>query len=359
MRLATRPLASLALALAALSPAGCAEDFPPASVIEDQRILALLAEPPELDGRDLAVTTRVSAVEAAPPGFTSGAGLARAWSFCPFTLGASTAYRCALPQCETPLLPDAGGAVTVAPVQLALQCLADFGGALPPDVLGGGTLPDQVEVVVRYRLLRPAAGGAAPEALREAVQRIPVWTVAPTRTLNTAPAFDAVPLVIGENPAPVPCDLSAPLGSAACPPAATLPEGGRLAVRAQVTPASFEDYPAGERTTTEALAVSFFTSAGRFTDERGALPHHRAEGREAGGPGGPGLPLGGAARPARGPGGGRPLPGRRARARAGALSRRHQPHCRPAFCRSSQARSGAKYSRSAETSARVFPVTAA
>jgi len=270
MRPATRTLPSLALALAALSLAGCAEDFPPASVIEDQRILALLAEPPELDGRDPAVTTRVSAVEAAPPGFTPEAGLARAWSFCPFTLGASTAYRCALPQCETPLVPGADGAVTVAPVQLAAQCLAAFGGALPPDVLGGGTLPDQVEVVVRYRLQRPAAGGAAPEVLREAVQRIPVWTVAPTQALNTTPAFDAVPLLIGGNSAPVPCDLAAPLGSAACPSAATLPEGGRLVVRAQVTPASFEDYPVGERTATEALAVSFFTSAGRFTDERGA-----------------------------------------------------------------------------------------
>lgn len=271
MRHASRTLLPLALALATASIlSGCAEDFPPASVVEDQRVLALLADPPELDGRDPAVTTRVSAVEAAPPGFTPEAGLVRSWSFCPFTLGASTAYRCALPQCETPLVPDAGGAVTVAPVQLAAQCLAAFGGTLPPDVLGGGTLPEQVEVVVRYRLLRPAAAGAAPEVVREAVQRIPVWTVAPTRALNASPAFATVPLSIGANQAPVPCDLTAPLGSPACPSVAELPAGGRLLLRAEVTPASFQDYPAGERTATEALAVSFFTSAGRFTDQRGA-----------------------------------------------------------------------------------------
>ena len=271
MRHAKPCLPSLALALAAAAAlSGCAEDFPPASVVEDLRVLALLADPPELDGRDPAAETRVTAVEAAPPSTTT-AGRVRTWSFCPFTLGASTGYACAVPQCETPLVPAADGSVAVRPVELAAQCLAAFGGALPPDVLGGGTLPEQVEVVVRYRTVQPADPGAgAPEVVREAVQRIPVWTVAPTRALNTAPAFDAVPLAIGENQAPLPCDLAAPLGSPACPPVAALPEGGRLLLRAQVTPASFEDYPAGDRTATEALAVSFFTSAGRFTGERGA-----------------------------------------------------------------------------------------
>ena len=252
------PLLALALAAAALLP-GCAEDFPPASVVEDLRVLALLADPPELDGRDQAAETRVTAVEAAPPG-TSGAGRVRTWSFCPFTLGASSAFRCAVPQCETALAPAADGSVTVRPVELALQCLA-----------GAGALPEQVEVVVRYRVVQPASGdGATAEVVREAVQRIPVWTVAPTRALNTAPAFDAVPLVIGDATSPTPCDASAPPDSAACPSVADLPIGGRLPLRAQVTPASFEDYPAGERTATEALAVSFFTSAGRFTGERGA-----------------------------------------------------------------------------------------
>lgn len=271
MRTANPRLAPLALALAAAAGlAGCAEEFPPGSVIQDQRLLALLADPPELDGRDPAVSVRVAAVEAAPPGFAAPAGLVRAWSFCPFTLGAATAYRCAVPQCEVDLPADPDGAVTVRPVELAAACLAGAG-PLPPD-LSGGALPETVEVVVRHRLLDPAAGGA-PTVLREAVQRIPVWTVAPTRALNGAPRFAAVPLAFstaqgGEAPA-VPCADPAAPGTAACPRAGTLPRGGRVTVEAAVTPDSFETYAVGERTATEALTVSFFTSAGRFTQERG------------------------------------------------------------------------------------------
>jgi hypothetical protein len=43
----------------------------------------------------------------------------------------------------------------------------------------------------------------------------------------------------------------------------------------------------------------------------------------------------------------------------GAQPQPHHPHLRPAFCPSSQARSGAKYSSSADASGRVVPVTAA
>jgi hypothetical protein len=267
MRHANPRLAPLALPLAAaLALAGCAEEFPPASVIQDQRLLALVADPPELDGRDPAVTVRVAAVEAAPPGFAAPAGLTRAWSFCPFTLGASTAYRCAVPQCELDLAADPDGAVTLRPVALAVQCLAGAVGSLPPE-LAGGTLPETVEVVVRHRLLVPAAGGGT-AVLREAVQRIPVWTVAPTRALNTAPAFAAPAVRIGGVEA-VPCQDLSPAGLAACPRAGALPRDGRLAIEAAVTPASFETYPVGDRTATEALTISFFTSAGRFSQERG------------------------------------------------------------------------------------------
>jgi hypothetical protein len=262
-------LGAAALAAAALTLSGCAEEFTPGSVVEDLRVLALVAEPPELDGRVAGATVRVAAVEATPPGFVPEAGLTRAWTFCPFTLGAATAYRCAVPQCETALTAAADGAVTVDPVAEALQCLAAFGGTLPPEVLGGGALPDQVEVVVRYRVLRPASGGAAPEVLREAVQRIPVWTTAPTAALNTSPVFATPGVSIG-GAAATACSDPAQPATPACPVTGTLPPGGRLLVEVAVTPDSFQDYPVGERTATETLAVSFFTSAGRFTEERGA-----------------------------------------------------------------------------------------
>jgi len=87
--------------------------------------------------------------------------------------------------------------------------------------------------------------------------------------LNASPAFAAPAVSIGGSAA-TPCADPAQPGTPACPVAGTLAPGGRLPVEAQVTPDSFQDYPVGGRTATETLAVSFFTSAGRFTEERGA-----------------------------------------------------------------------------------------
>lgn len=262
-----RAAAGAALALGLL---GCSQDFTPPSVVVDHRVLAMVAEPPELDGTVPGAATVVRAVEAEPVGgapLPSGATLERRWTFCPFSLGASTGYACAAPQCELPLTPDPAGAVTVAPVALALACLQDPGVVLPPD-LAGGTLPARVEVLVRYRLVEVLAGTPGREILlREAVQRVPVWTVPPTQELNRNPAFAAVAPVTVDGVAAVPCD---PSDLAACTPAGTLSPAGPLVVAATVDTRTIQDYPAGDRTATEAFALSFFTTAGRFDFETGS-----------------------------------------------------------------------------------------
>lgn len=241
----------------------CAEDFTPGSVVEDLRILTLVAEPPELVvGQPVTVTAVTAAPDGAPP-------VTQAWSFCPFSTGAATGYACALPKERFPLCErdglGTGPSVTLDPTALVAECVASLGGSLPTNP--GGPIPDQVEVLVRH--VATDGGGRA----REAVQRIPVWTVAPTSALNTAPAFEAAALRFStaqgtEAPA-VACADPAQPGTAACPRAGTLPRGGRVTVEAAVTPASFETYQAAGRTITESLTVSFFTTAGRFTDERG------------------------------------------------------------------------------------------
>lgn len=268
--------ALLTLAAAALL-AGCASDFVPGSVVVDRRVLALVATPPELDGADPAATTTVVAVEAAPltpPPLAADHVLQRRWSFCPFSTGAAGGYACAIPACEVPLTPGPGGEVTVAPVTLAAACLNAPGVELPPE-LGGGTLPPSVEVLVRYRLVdhhAPAAGPALPDVvLREAVQRIPVWIAPADRPLNTNPTF-ASPGVKLDGAAAIPCADLTPSGLDACASSGALSRAAKLRLEAFVTPGSFERYPVADRTVVEGISLSFFTTAGRFTEGLGAPP---------------------------------------------------------------------------------------
>lgn len=268
------PAALLALALAA---AGCADTFTPASVIEDRRVLALLAEPPALDGTDHAAATTVRAVEAEPllpPPLPAGTdALERRWSFCPFSLGAAAGYACAVPACEVPLAPDASGAVTVRPLEEIDACLAALGAAVPPDLAAG--LPPTVEVLVRWRLVAVASAtpGVGEVLLREAVQRVPVWTVAPTAPPNASPAFAAAAVTVGSGGSAVvatPCPAPDAAGVKGCPVAGTLTRDGLLRVVAAVDGDTIERYAVGDRTADETFAVTFFTTAGRFDEDRGA-----------------------------------------------------------------------------------------
>jgi hypothetical protein len=270
------------LGLLALLLAGCTQDFVPGSVIENRRVLALVADPPELDGTQPGAATTVRAVEAQPldqaepPGTT----LERRWSLCPFSLGARAGYACALPQCEVPLVPDAGGAVTVAQADLlalVTTCL-QAPGTVPPPGLGDGTFPAVSDVLVRYRLVEVTPAAAVPEVLlREAVQRIPVWNQPPTRALNGQPAFAAVAVEV-DGVAAQPCADPTAAGVATCAAAGTLTPLAPLSIVAHVDPATIEDYPTGDRIATEAFNLTFFTTAGRFDYEAASATRDQPSG---------------------------------------------------------------------------------
>jgi len=271
MRPAPRPAARPALAALAALPllvlAGCSDTFTPPSVVEDLRVLALLATPPELGPPGTGPTqVTVEAVLAAPlPGAPApgAAGLTEAWTFCPFSVGASTGYACAVPACEVALTP-AGRTVTFDAVGELTACVARLGGTLP-DGAGAGALPATLEVLVRYRA--QVAGGP----LREAVQRIPLWTGASAPPAgwarNRPPVLSAVRIGGAiATPCPDPAD------TATCPPSGAL-GAADLPIEAAVDPASIDTVTdSNGRTAPETVVIWFFTTAGRFTEERGAAP---------------------------------------------------------------------------------------
>jgi hypothetical protein len=232
-----------ALLLSALL-AGCAEEFTPGSVLETTRILAVTSDPLEAGPGD-EVTARALVYEHAGEPVVS-----RTWTFCPLTTGASDAYRCVLEVCETPL----SEALTVNPYEAAQACVAAGGGGAPP--AGGEALT--VEAVIRLRV-QTAPRQARGEPPLEAVHRLPLSTVAPAER-NLPPALAAV--TVGGAPA----TPGAVVGSLAT-------AGGRLDVTVDVDPASIQTYDDGAgRLLTESVVISFFTTAGRFTSERGEAP---------------------------------------------------------------------------------------
>lgn len=246
------PRAPLALAAALAGLAACAPEFTPRSVLEDVRVLALVAEPPEIGLSD---TTTVTATTYAP----DPAAVTWMWRFCPYSLGSSVGYACIVPECEQDLPP--GNPVVISPqaeVDLFLACVAArSGGTLPPGL--PSQLPEVVEMIVRYT--GRDAGGAV---LRQAVQLIPVHTLGPPPAPNHNPVIQAVS--IGGQPVPPPPGGTDPV----------LLPGGELEVRTLLgDPETYLD-PAG-RTVQEQLVVSFFTTAGRFDYDRALGPDARVK----------------------------------------------------------------------------------
>jgi len=242
--------APILAAVLALLAAGCANDFHPPSLLDDLRVLALVADRPEIG---FAESTTVSAYTW--PGVQAAKGV---WTFCPFSLGSSVGYDCIAPQCEQRLTPS-GPAVQVAPA--ANPCVqAVLGGAAPGGV--PVTLPARVDTVVRY-VVTDAAGVVT----REAVLRLPVTYPDPPASPNGNPVIQRVEIGGAEVwPAP---------GS---PP--PLLGGGKLTVhvvlaRPEVTPAGIP----------EDSIISFFTTAGRFDYDRAIGPDGSAklEGKELAG----------------------------------------------------------------------------
>lgn len=247
-----------------LAAAGCGVEFTPRSVVEDTRVLAIVATPLELGPAD---SVTLTAWRVGPPG---GAIASESWSFCPFSIGATAGYACAVPECEDsddvpltqpPLVDKYGPSapLTATPYALAQQCLAllSASGALPPGVpTQPSEWPSKVEVLFRYKVT--AAGSRE----REAVQRIPVYLAGlaaglpPGQDPNVAPGIATV--AIG-GPAQVVWENGT---STALVP--VLRSGETLDVDVLLAEGSAQTYVEGGRTLTEQLVVSFYTTAGRF-----------------------------------------------------------------------------------------------
>ena len=240
------------LAALTLLAAACSGDLPPRSVLQDLRVLALLATPLEAGPSD---SVSVRAVTFVPGGGTTSASLTETWSFCPFTIGATASDLCAVPQCETPLTP-VNGAVTENPGTRAQDCLTRFrsAGAVLPAGLPA-QVPPRLEVLFRYVASAPGFES------REAVLRVPLYPGGVPAAPNAAPKVTALAFG-GEALDP---GLPPPTGSVG-----TVPKGGQLEVRVVLDPLSVQQYQdSSGRTVSEQLFVSFYTTDGRFDFDRG------------------------------------------------------------------------------------------
>ncbi len=250
--------------------AACSNDFTPRSVLTDLRVLAIQAVPLEVGPGE---TVTLTPVRLAPPG--SGATItAEHWTFCPFSIGATVGFACAVPACEVPVLPDAsasadpvegvtdpgavGVTITADPGALAQQCLAQLAaqGALPPDV--PSELPQKVNTVFRY------SAAASDGSTREVVQLVPFY-------VGGAP--------VPRNQGPIVREVD--IGGTDVSTGATLPAlgpGVELEVHVQLDPSSSESFIDDTgRTIQETLVVSFFTTVGRFDFDRGNGPDARVK----------------------------------------------------------------------------------
>lgn len=235
-----KTIAITVLALSVLA-AGCGEDFLPPSYLDGLRVLALVADPVEAGPADEVTITPAVYL---PPDETLSD---ESWTFCPFSLGPTAGYQCALPACETPLTPEADGSVRASPGALALQCAASLGGGqgIPSEI------PEKVDVYFRYR------AAASSGETREAVLKLVLWTQGPPPVPNGPPVIESVAL---GGRALLPGESADPVA-----------EGTEALMVVRIDPDSldpFEDQ-AGRSRTEEAL-LSFYSSAGRFEFDRSA-----------------------------------------------------------------------------------------
>lgn len=267
---------SLAL-LAAAAAVACAPDFAPRSVIENLRVLAIVAEPLELwPGQagvgpggipltSISLSARMVLDDGLPPDSPARAApvqLQERWSFCPFSLGASVGYACVSPiaECDHPF-PAGTAPAGFDPLAQARLCLAALGraGGIPP------TVPPDLSAVPRLDLVfRHVAvyGGVR----RETVQIVPLYAQAPS-PINLPPRIDQV-TVDG-----TPVD-SQPLTDFGRPTSTGRALGGgqELRVCANLSADSAQPYRDAAGGQVEAPVVSFYTTAGRFDFDRASGP---------------------------------------------------------------------------------------
>lgn len=259
---------------ASLFVAGCADDLPPASRVSGLRVLAVRAEPPEVESGETATIDALVVLPHGSDGEDAGApSLSYLWLACRPDPANPVPTGCALspsqadaasatpfcdaapeaPLCVVGLTPTVGyrAALAVAPgasAQVYLTLIASDRDAIAcaEQAAENDGLPDPAHCVVAVKQLSVAAMGASSGSARNHNPRLATFTI------------HGEPL--GASPVPIPDDAAElPLVAARCPSDAvgTSPPG---------TPTGACPLGSGPETkadgTVEALTVSWFSTSG-------------------------------------------------------------------------------------------------
>jgi hypothetical protein len=239
-----RLIALMATVMTSLS-LNCSSNFDPPSLLNDLRILALVAEPVQAGPKERVTLTPKIYI---PAGETLAS---QRVSFCPLSLGAQGSYVCAVPDCETTLGVRPDGMVIAEPYQWVADCFLKLAesGSLPKGI--PAVIPEQLEVLYRYQV--ELTNGQQ----RQGVFRQQLWTQTKPFLLNTNPLFTDV-TIAGQK-------LSA--GQAAAP----VRSEEEVQIQVRVDPLSLDSYldPTGEERREDAI-LAFFTTAGRFPYDQSA-----------------------------------------------------------------------------------------
>lgn len=223
--------------VALLLLSGCSTSFEPPSFLSGLRILAVKAEPPEIAPGD-ATTMMGLAVD------TRGDAVALTWAAC--TVPALPNLGSINPDCFTggpaPYLAALGSGPSIQAVVPDVN-VADFG---PPDASGGIYLPV---------ILEAQASGATVNAAYH-------LRLARAEPPNNNPTLAAVLVVPADGSAPITTDEAVPI---------EVGSGDKVTLRAIFTDGSSETYgltgPGQSGSTTEVLRVSWFATAGSWSED--------------------------------------------------------------------------------------------
>lgn len=176
MRRSARTMIGISLAVAALTGAGCAEDFESFNLLSGLRVMAVKAEPPELLPGESA---QIEALVYEP----DGDQVDYQWSWCPLAMGAATGFECAVTEQDIADMASAffpGAELFVPSFDLGTEETAVFDHSIDPIILQGlcsailssgapsfVTLPDCEDEIVVTIKLTVAAGGEEVVAVKE------------------------------------------------------------------------------------------------------------------------------------------------------------------------------------------------
>ncbi len=241
---------ALVAALALAAVAGCGRTFDPASFVDKLRLLAVKAEPPDIP---FGATTTLTATAANP----GGSAPTITWDACllapPPASGQSFNQDCVtLPDGDPALVPfGVGDSVTATMPMLSMSMIG------LPDQTNGFYLPVRVKLdadggsLVSLYGLRIYLGALTPNAPNQNPALTGIFTVpsADAGADQETPLDEANPLVVHD--------------------------GDQIDLRALVTPESAETYQVFDgdprttppRTVTETVRMSWFTTAGEFTND--------------------------------------------------------------------------------------------